>query len=140
MCHRFGRGRDGVLVVKALGIIEARRDVSTSARFIPPWGESLGTASAVFFAGVVSFFCFAVLLVFLFGLRGPWVFPGPPPLKGTTEASPVPALIAAVAGSRIASDSVRGPRTAGPLPSLKEGAARAASADETLISMRLAIS
>jgi hypothetical protein len=30
MCHRFGREREGVLGVKALGDIEARTDVSTS--------------------------------------------------------------------------------------------------------------
>jgi hypothetical protein len=82
MCHRFGRVRDRILAIKALGDVEARREVSTSTRFIPPWGDGLGTASAVFFVGVISFFSFSGLLVFFFsGLRGTVGVPRAPSCK-----------------------------------------------------------
>jgi hypothetical protein len=93
MCHRFGRERDGVLRVKALGDVEARRDVSSSTRFIPSWGESLGAPSAVFFIGVLNVFSFTVLLVLSFffsGLRGivgvPWGPSSNRNLRGTTRS------------------------------------------------------
>jgi hypothetical protein len=81
MCHRLGRERDRVLGVEASGDLEARRDLSTSTRLVPPRAKCLRSPGVFFFFFGVVFcgvaFLFGVASVFagFAGFRGIFAVP-----------------------------------------------------------------